>query len=244
MNNFFETLNIIRPIVDQIMLIEGIDAIYLFGSRAKGNSQKKSDIDLAIICPKINEDDWGNICEIINNAQTLIKIDCVRFDTLSLNSPLRADIEKDKIVIFQAQNVKNYDLKFVFLNVEKALTAFRVVVEKPMDSDLINIDSTIQRFEFTVELFWKLLKKILLSQGVQTQYPKDVLKEAYAGELIQDEKIWLSWLSMLNDRNQTSHTYDQPLALLIYARMPIYLDILEKTFKELKDNYINDEDVF
>ncbi len=100
-----------------------------------------------------------------------------------------------------------------------------------MDPELTNIDSTIQRFEFTIELFWKLLKKVLLTKGVTAQYPKDVLKEAFAGSLIEDEAIWLD---MLKDRNQTSHTYDQPLAIEIYSRMPKYLEIFQKTLKNLK----------
>lgn len=231
MTIFFETLNIIRPIVDKISTIEGVEAIYLFGSRAKGNAQIKSDIDLAINCPTVNSHGWHDISKIVENAQTLIKIDCIRFDELNQNSTLRAEIEKDKIVLFQKRVRNSYDLNLIFESTEKALSAFEFVIKQPMDPELTNIDSTIQRFEFTIELFWKLLRKILLIKGVQAQYPKDVLKEAYAGSLIQDEQVWLD---MLKDRNQTSHTYDQPLALEIYGRMPTYLEVFQKTLNSLK----------
>ncbi|MBS0185085.1 MAG: nucleotidyltransferase domain-containing protein [Proteobacteria bacterium] len=121
MNIFFETLNIIRPIVDKVSSIEDFDAIYLFGSRARGNAQTKSDIDLAINCPTVNSYRWNDICGIIENAPTLIKIDCVRFDELSPNSPLRAEIEKDKIVVFQKRVNNSYDLNLIFESTEKAL---------------------------------------------------------------------------------------------------------------------------
>ena len=103
-----------------------------------------------------------------------------------------------------------------------------------MDEDRSNIDATIQRFEFTIELFWKLLKKILLSKGVSTQYPRDVLQEAYAGNLIDDEQVWLN---MMNDRNQTSHSYDEELANQIYERIKTYTPIFSKTLLKLKNNF-------
>ena len=64
-------------------------------------------------------------------------------------------------------------------------------------------DGMIQRFEFTFELGWKALKEYMLDAGMQNtlQFPKQVLREAYAAELIDDESVWLD---MLNARNQTS----------------------------------------
>jgi len=100
-----------------------------------------------------------------------------------------------------------------------------------MQEDRGNIDATIQRFEFTVELFGKLLKHILESKGVQVQYPKDILKEAYKGYLIDNEE---QWLQMLKDRNLTSHTYDEKLAHIIFNRTKDYIPILKSTFLKLK----------
>lgn len=121
-----------------------------------------------------------------------------------------------------------------FQKFEKALMSLSVIVNQPMREDRSNIDATIQRFEFTIELFWKLLKKILYTQGVTVQYPRDILKEAYAGGLIDDEQIWLS---MLNDRNQTSHTYDEDLADQIYLRIQKYTPIFQKTLQNIKRSF-------
>ena len=80
-------------------------------------------------------------------------------------------------------------------------------------------DSCIQRFEFSVELCWKFLKRILEDKGVEVVYPRDVIRTAFAGRLINDEALWLS---MLDDRNLTSHTYDEDLADEIFAHIPAY----------------------
>lgn len=121
--------------------------------------------------------------------------------------------------------------KMAFEQVEKALIALKVMVDKPMQEDRSNIDAAIQRFEFTIELFWKLLKRILDSKGVQAVYPKDVLQQAYQGNLINDEQVWLS---MLRDRNLTSHTYNEELADDIFKSIKIYYPVLRQSFDNLK----------
>ena len=81
-------------------------------------------------------------------------------------------------------------------------------------------DGMIQRFEFTFELGWKALKEYMLDAGMQ------MLREAYAAELIDDEGVWLD---MLNARNQTSHIYDDHTAAVIAAKIQkAYLPELQK----------------
>ena len=72
-------------------------------------------------------------------------------------------------------------------------------------------DGVIQRFEFTFELGWKSLKEYMEDQGAagEFQFPKGVLKAAYAAELISDGDVWLD---MLASRNITSHIYDDAQA--------------------------------
>lgn len=72
-------------------------------------------------------------------------------------------------------------------------------------------DGVIQRFEFTFELGWKSLKEYMEDQGAagEFQFPKGVLKAAYAAELISDADVWLD---MLASRNITSHIYDDAQA--------------------------------
>ena len=112
---------------------------------------------------------------------------------------------------------------------ERALERLREAVEQPPENPLA-IDGTIQRFEFSIELFWRALKKLLAEQGVQTTTPRETLRAAFKAFWIKDDALWLA---MLDDRNRTSHTYKRELAETIYANIGIYLPELERTYREL-----------
>jgi nucleotidyltransferase substrate binding protein (TIGR01987 family) len=127
--------------------------------------------------------------------------------------------------------MSKFQIEEAFLRVEKALKALNVALLKPIDADDLYLDATIQRFEFSIELFWKLLKLLLASKGVDVVYPKDVLRESFAGKLIDDEQMWLA---MLRDRNLTSHTYNEELAITIYANIKKYYPLMATTVKHLK----------
>lgn len=77
-----------------------IDEIILYGSRARGDNQERSDIDLAIKCPDASDADWQIILQIIENADTLLKIDCVRFDTLDVTNELHQAILREGVVLY------------------------------------------------------------------------------------------------------------------------------------------------
>ncbi|MBU1122745.1 MAG: HI0074 family nucleotidyltransferase substrate-binding subunit [Candidatus Omnitrophota bacterium] len=78
------------------------------------------------------------------------------------------------------------------------------------------VDGTIQRFEFTFELSWKLANAILENNNVFARWPRMVIKEAFKFGLIKEGQ---GWLEMLEDRNKTSHIYDEKQALGIYERI-------------------------
>jgi nucleotidyltransferase substrate binding protein (TIGR01987 family) len=67
---------------------------------------------------------------------------------------------------------------------------------------------------FAIELTWKSLKRVLADEGVETGTPREALMQAYKARWIDDEALWLS---MLRDRNATSHIYDEDTARQIYA---------------------------
>ena len=89
-------------------------------------------------------------------------------------------------------------------------------------------DGVIQRFEFTFELAWKALKEYMLEADIANTmlFPKQVLREAYAINLIDGESIWLD---MLQDRNTTPHIYDDHIAAVIADKIQnVYLPELQK----------------
>lgn len=208
-----------------------IEAIWLFGSHARGRAQKSSDIDLAILCPHASQDQWRAIRSIIDEADTLSKIDCIRYDHLSNDDPLKSSINKDKVVLFdRTQN----EIFQIHLSLQQALARLDEMIDEPENRTSYVKDATIQRFEFCIELFWKLLKKICQYEGEEVNSPRSVLLTSHKLGLIENEALWLD---MMEDRNLTSHTYKDSLAQEIYKHIKGYGPILKTTFDKLSQRY-------
>jgi len=80
-------------------------------------------------------------------------------------------------------------------------------------------DAAIQRFEFTFEVIWKTLKLFLERQGHECGGPRSTLKKAFTEGLISSPDEADLWLALLEDRNLTSHAYDERLAARIYQHI-------------------------
>lgn len=169
-----------------------IEEIWLYGSRARGDHHDRSDIDLAIVCPTASDDDWREVMMLIENADTLFKIDCVRFDQLNDEDVIKKNITKDKKVIFQRKKFDMHPplLKDYIDSLGKALDRLREVLDLYGQNPKGYLqDAAIQRFEFSIELFWKVLKKILTYEGVQALTPREVLKQSFHAKLINEESL-------------------------------------------------------
>jgi nucleotidyltransferase substrate binding protein (TIGR01987 family) len=217
--------------VRQLTALPCIDEMWLFGSRARGDESERSDIDIAIVCPRASHNDWLAIQNIIEKADTLLKIDCVNFNLMDRFDPLYNNILTDKKVIY----MRATPWKSAFDTLGQAIDRLQEVVEHPdiAHTDYIR-DAAIQRFEFTIELFWKVLKKILLHEKLEATTPRDTLSQAYQYQLIDDEAIWLA---MLDDRNQTSYAYNEKLAHIIFARIKTYVPVFKASYAMLKEKY-------
>ena len=85
--------------IEKIKDLNFVKEVWLFGSRARGDNEDKSDIDLAIVCKENTADfDWNKIIDIIENRDTLLMVDFVRFDKLN-NGKFKDNILKDKKVL-------------------------------------------------------------------------------------------------------------------------------------------------
>lgn len=77
-----------------------IQSILLFGSRAHGDYNKLSDIDLAVKAPGLSEMKWLLLAEQVENElDTLLKIDFVSYDHAS--EALREQIDQCHQVLYQ-----------------------------------------------------------------------------------------------------------------------------------------------
>ena len=99
-----------------------------------------------------------------------------------------------------------------FDNFEKAylsLIESQEALESEPDNDFIQ-DSLIQRYEYTLELAWKTMKDYLENEGfMDVTSPKKAVRKAFQERIIQDGS---AWIAALDDRNKTSHAYDEQMA--------------------------------
>jgi nucleotidyltransferase substrate binding protein (TIGR01987 family) len=120
-------------------------------------------------------------------------------------------------------------LRHLLEDLGRALDRLGEALAVPEDAPLA-VDGTIQRFEFTFELFWKALRRRLAGDGIEANSPKAVLQQAYRLGWLDDEQ---RWLLLLQDRNLSSHTYREPLAIEIYRRLPAHHAAMRQAFDRL-----------
>ena len=92
-------------------------------------------------------------------------------------------------------------------------------------------DGLVQRFEFTHELSWKLMKAYAEYQGFDgIGGSRDATRKAFEMSLISDGQ---SWMDMIKSRNETSHNYDGSMAddvvdSIINRFYPLLADFYQK----------------
>ncbi|MEZ5042027.1 MAG: nucleotidyltransferase substrate binding protein [Saprospiraceae bacterium] len=103
-------------------------------------------------------------------------------------------------------------------------------------ADDIIVEGLIQRFEYTHELAWNVMKDFLESRGDTGIYgSRDATREAFQKELILDGD---TWMDMIKSRNKSSHTYNEETAMEIFLKTieayhPCFI-ALQSKMQELK----------
>jgi len=115
---------------------------------------------------------------------------------------------------------------------ESFQTAIKRLVEVLGEPETgVSRDAAIQRFEFCFELAWKAIQERAKTEGLECYSPKQCFRLAFTNQWLRNET---GWLAMLEDRNRTSHTYDEELAKQVYRRLPGYISVLEELAARLK----------
>jgi len=99
-----------------------------------------------------------------------------------------------------------------FLNFNKAFGKLTEVVKNQWIGDLSDLEKEglIQRFEYTHELAWHVMKDFFEYEGNTTiMGSRSATREAFAKNIIHDGE---GWMDMIKSRNQTSHTYNEVTA--------------------------------
>ncbi len=120
-----------------------------------------------------------------------------------------------------------------FESYSKALLRLKEAVEQTRQHPLSDLekDGIIQRYEFTHELAWKVMKDYAEYQGyTEVGGSRDASRLAFQMSLITDID---GWLEMIRYRNLTSHTYseetaDEAIRLITERFYPLFLAFYEK----------------
>ena len=67
----------------------------------RGDERLRSDIDLAISAPVADAHDWQHLIDLIDDADTLLRIDGVRLDALPAEDRLRRNIEAEGVTLYR-----------------------------------------------------------------------------------------------------------------------------------------------
>ncbi len=124
-----------------------------------------------------------------------------------------------------------------FIALDSALKTFEEAIASNPTSQLEK-DGTIQRFEYTFELCWKSIRKLLLELGRQdvSSSPKPLFRDAHSEGLIKNIDIWFKYIDA---RNRTSHTYNKKTADEVFNDIQDFAinsrALLEKLNERLKD---------
>ncbi len=106
-------------------------------------------------------------------------------------------------------------------------------------------DGLIQRFEFTFELAWKLMKSYAEYQGTDKEImgSRDAVRWAFDCGLITNSDVWME---MIKRRNDTSHTYDEDAAADVVIRVKdVYFQAFVSFHNKMKTlSMQSNEDLF
>jgi len=95
-------------------------------------------------------------------------------------------------------------------------------------------DATIQRFEYTFEALWKFVKEYLKEhEGIHVNSPKACFRSLLSNGLLTEEET-NKCLEMTDRRNDTSHTYKETVAEIIFGRInDDYVMLIEEVLRKL-----------
>lgn len=119
----------------------------------------------------------------------------------------------------------NKDIRWIqrFSNYRKALYQMKKAVDiissrmgSTTDQDELMEEGLIQRYEYTQELAWKVMKDYEEYQGLTDIIgSRDAIRIALQSNLINDDR----WMDTISDRNLTSHNYDDETAQRIVGNI-------------------------
>ncbi len=118
----------------------------------------------------------------------------------------------------------------LFDSFQKAVKRLQEMAVRPKEE--ATRDATIQRFEFSFELAWKLLNAILREKKIEAFGPKDTIRVAAEITLLADSPRWMRFLEA---RNLVAHTYNEEISEEVYEEAKEFITAAENLIRALKE---------
>ncbi|MBI1877405.1 MAG: nucleotidyltransferase domain-containing protein [Chloroflexi bacterium] len=93
--------NLYNQLVYLLSAQREVEKVILFGSRARGDTEERSDIDLAIMAPAASPRQWLDIVFLLEQVDTLLPLDVVRWEEAS--TPLQQHILTEGIILYERE---------------------------------------------------------------------------------------------------------------------------------------------
>ena len=127
-------------------------------------------------------------------------------------------------------------LKILTEQFSAALEDFKISLEIEVSrfeatvGDVIK-NGQVQKFEFTIELLWKMLKVFLYEKhGIDAGSPKQAIRTYFELGFCEYQDAE-TMLEAVDTRNRLSHVYKKETFEDIYAQMKKYKDLFDRVFK-------------
>ena len=135
----------------------------------------------------------------------------------------------------EALKIRKASLQKALARLEEAINLYE---ERQKTKEFASFrDSLIQRFEFTFDSFWKYLRSIakILHGKDEGELPSPRLTFRFTAEsgIIPDEKFPV-FFNMTEDRNRSSHTYNEEIAQRIAEKIPAYYELMRSCLIEIE----------
>ncbi len=125
--------------------------------------------------------------------------------------------------------VKDQQKKLIS-SLKKAKAVLKEAVEAA--PTVLNKNATIQSFEVCFELSWKLMQETIRLQGLEAVSPKNSIRTAAQIGIIDNPS---QWIDFSDERNLTTHTYNEDLAEKVYQDAKKFLPEVEKLLEKVEN---------
>jgi predicted nucleotidyltransferase len=217
-----------------------VEAVYLFGSRARGDNREKSDYDLGAVCGDANENEWKSLEKLVrNNEELLVKVDIIRLEQKT-EQPFLCGIIRDRKLLYLRENANHFSrtipemLQFI-RSWDKKMLGWSIDLENitkdnpTPDDDLLK--KSFLSFQYAFDAAWVLYRKCLFMHGMHTNTPLTTFREAYMEGWLTDRGVWEM---MIADYRDTRNESVLEPRREVYKRFDQYIRAFRSASQNLK----------